>query len=78
MAGPKKVTQEEYDKIVNPLKERHSYNEMSDEKKAQFDEEIDKALVVDKKSESDDAEVAEKGEFEDGHPHGREDDEDIR
>ena len=79
MAGPRKVSQEEYDTIRSNLEKNYHYDEMSDEKKAQFDAEIDKAMVVDKKTDSDDDDVVEKGELDDGHPHERDDDdENIR
>lgn len=81
MAGPKKVTQEEYDKLRSNLEEKYGYDEMSDKEKAEFDKNIDQAVVVsdktDETDETDDEEV-EKGEFEDGHPQEHEDDEDIR
>lgn len=78
MAGPKKVSQEEYDKIRSNLEEKYGYDEMSDEKKAAFDSEIDKAMVVDNKNDNNDDDMVEKGERDDGHPHERDDDEDIR
>ena len=85
MAGPKKISQEEYDEFRSNMEEKYNYDEMSDEEKARFDESIDRVAVVgDKTDETDeddpaDDEEAEKGEFEDGHPHEHgDDDEDIR
>ncbi len=79
MAGPRKVTQEEYDKIRSSLEDRYHYDEMSDEKKAMFDSEINKTITVEDKPEDTDDEEVEKGEFQDGHPQERDDDdEDIR
>ncbi len=78
MAGPKKVSQEEYDHLRSHMEDRYKYEELSDEDKARFDEEFDKTIVVDDNVDDDDTEEVEKGEFEDGHPHERDDDEDIR
>lgn len=86
MVGPKKVTQEVYDKFRSNMEKKYNYDEMSDEEKERFDSKIDEVAVVgDKAEESDkndgtDDEEVEKGEFEDGHPHEheRDDDEYIR
>lgn len=86
MAGPKKVTQEEYDELRSKMEEKYNYDEMSDEEKERFDSTMDQAAVVgdktDKTDEGDatDDEEVEKGEFEDGHPqeHEIDDDEEIR
>ena len=86
MAGPKKVTQEEYDELRSKMEEKYNYDEMSDEEKERFDATMDQVAVVgDKTDETDeddttDDEEAEKGEFEDGHPqeHEIDDDEEIR
>ncbi len=74
MAGPKKVTQEEYDEFRSKMEEKYNYDEMSDEEKKRFDSTIDQVAVVgdktDKTDESDatDDEEVEKGEFDNGHP----------
>ena len=87
MAGPKKVTQEEYDELRSKMEEKYNYDEMSDEEKERFDSTMDQVAVVgDKTDETDgrdatDDEEVEKGEFEDGHPQEHEiddDDENIR
>ncbi len=86
MAGPKKVTQEEYDEFRSKMEEKYNYDEMSDEEKERFDSTMDQVAVVgDKADETDegdatDDEEVEKGEFEDGHPqeHEIDDDEEIR
>ena len=86
MVGPKKVTQEVYDKFRSNMEKKYNYDEMSDEEKERFDSKIDEVAVVgDRAEESDkndgtDDDEAEKGEFEDGHPHEheRDDDEYIR
>ena len=87
MAGPKKVTQEEYDELRSKMEEKYNYDEMSDEEKERFDSTMDQVAVVgDKTDETDegdatDDEEVEKGEFEDGHPQEHEiddDDEEIR
>lgn len=87
MAGPKKVTQEEYDELRSKMEEKYNYDEMSDEEKERFDSIMDQVAVVgDKTDETDegdatDDEEVEKGEFEDGHPQKHEiddDDENIR
>lgn len=86
MAGPKKVTQEEYDELRSKMEEKYNYDEMSDEEKERFDSTMDQVAVVgDKTDETDegdatDDEEVEKGEFEDGHPreHEIDDDENIR
>ena len=57
---------------------------MSDEEKKDFDEKIDKVAVVGEKTENADDtgdnedDELEKGEFDDGHPRGGDDDEEIR
>lgn len=87
MAGPKKVTQEEYDELRSKMEEKYNYDEMSDEEKERFDSTMDQVAVVgDKTDETDEGDAAddeevEKGEFEDGHPREHEiddDDENIR
>ena len=84
MAGPKKVTQEEYDELRSKMEEKYNYDEMSDEEKERFDFIMEQVAVVGDKTDEGDAtddEEIEKGEFEDGHPQGNEiddDDENIR
>lgn len=81
MAGPKKVTQEEYDELRSKMEEKYNYDEMSDEEKERFDSTMDQVAVVgDKTDDAADDEEVEKGEFEDGHPqeHEIDDDEEIR
>ncbi|MCW6662805.1 hypothetical protein NHG23_02750 [Aerococcaceae bacterium NML190073] len=87
MAGPKKVTQEEYDELRSKMEEKYNYDEMSDEEKERFDSTMDQVAVVgDKTDETDEGDAAddeevEKGEFEDGHSQEHEiddDDENIR
>ncbi|WKY49028.1 hypothetical protein Q5O24_06870 [Eubacteriaceae bacterium ES3] len=86
MAGPKKVTQEEYDELRSKMEEKYDYDEMSDEEKERFDATMDQVAVVgDKTDETDesdatDDEEVEKGEFEDGYPqeHEFDDDKEIR
>ena len=81
MSGPKKVTQEEYNEFRSRMEDKYGYEDMSDEEKAEFDSKIDQVAVVGDKNDKTDAtddEEAEKGEFDDGHPHERDDDdEDI-
>lgn len=86
MAGPKKITQEEYDEFRSKMEEKYNYDEMSDEEKERFDSTMDQVAVVGEKTDetdegddTDDEEV-EKGEFEDGHPreHEIDDDEYVR
>ena len=82
MAGPKKVSQEEYNEFRSRMEDKYGYEDMSDEEKAEFDSKIDQVAVVGDKNDKTDAtddEEAEKGEFDDGHPQEREDDEeDVR
>lgn len=84
MAGPRKVTREEYDEFRSRMEEKYGYEGMSDEEKKDFDEKIDKVAVVGEKTENADDtgdnedDELEKGEFDDGHPRGGGDDEEIR
>lgn len=55
MAGPRKISQEEYDALRSTMEEKYNYSEMSDEKKALFDAEFDKIAVPDKKTDTTDA-----------------------
>lgn len=85
MAGPRKVSQEEYDDFRSRMEDKYGYNDMSDEEKADFDSKIDQVAVVgdktDKTDETDETdasegEEADRGEFDDGHPKSRDDDDD--
>lgn len=78
MAGPKKVSQEEYDRLRSTMEDKYHYDDMSDEDKEKFDAEFDKTVAVEDNVDDNDTEEVEKGEFEDGHPQERDDDEDIR
>ena len=51
--GPKKVSQEEYDKFRDKMEKKYGYDKMSDEEKERFDATIDKVAVVDKKTDAD-------------------------
>lgn len=81
MTEPKKVSKEDYDEFRSNMEQKYDYKNMTDEEKADFDRKIDQVAVVDDKTDKTDAddaddEVAEKGEFDDGHPKGRDDDDD--
>ncbi len=83
MAGPKKVSQEEYDEFRSRMEDKYGYEDMSDEEKADFDSKIDQVAVVGDKTDNtdetdttDDEEI-EKGEFDDGHPQSRDDDDEY-
>ena len=54
MAGPRKVSQEEYDEFRSRMEEMYGYDDMSEEEKATFDRKIDQVAVVDQKTHSDD------------------------
>ncbi|MBR0485414.1 MAG: hypothetical protein IJJ69_11675 [Oscillospiraceae bacterium] len=55
MSEPKKVSREEYDQIRNHLEQRYDYEHMSDEKKEQFDSELEKQLRIDTSQDNTDA-----------------------
>ncbi len=87
MARPQKVTQKEYDDIRSKMEAYVHYDTLSDEKKAKFDEEFDKALVVDENADKPDSpdEMQNKDDIDNGHPpapddpegDGRDDDDDL-
>lgn len=54
MAGPRKVSQEEYDEFRSRMEEMYGYDDMSEEEKETFDRKIDQVAVVDQKTHSDD------------------------
>ncbi|BCI60363.1 hypothetical protein NIF40_03060 [[Clostridium] leptum] len=79
MAGPRKVSKEQYDEFRSKMEEKYGYDEMSDEEKKDFDEKIDQVAVVDNKTDqtdADDGDEREERERGDGHPHSLEDDDD--
>ena len=83
MAGPKKVTQEEYNEFRSRMEDKYGYDDMSDEEKEDFDNKIDQIAVVgDKNDKTDntDANDGDERERERDYPNkGREDDdENIR
>ena len=51
MAGPKKVTQEEYDELRSKMEEKYNYDEMSDEEKERFDSTMDQVAIVGDKTD---------------------------
>lgn len=80
MVGPKKVSQEEYDEFRSRMEDKYEYKDMSDEEKADFDSKIDQVAVVGDKNDNTDTtddEEVEKGEFDDGHPQSRDDDDEY-
>ena len=54
MAGPKKLSQEEYDKLRGNLEDKYDYDNMSDEEKERFNDTMDKVAVVDDKKDTTD------------------------
>lgn len=85
MGGPKKLSQEEYDKFRSKMEEKYSYDKMSDEEKQRFDKDMDQVAVVEDKTDKTDTtdttedDQVEKGEFDDGHPQSHDDeDENVR
>lgn len=54
MAGPKKVSQEEYDEFRSRMEDKYGYEDMSDEEKADFDAKIDQVAVVGDKTDKTD------------------------
>ena len=46
MAGPRKVSQEQYDKLRASMEDKYGYDKMSDADKDRFDTEFDKSVVV--------------------------------
>jgi hypothetical protein len=82
MAGPKKVSQEEYDEFRSRMEDKYGYEDMSDEEKADFDAKIDQVAVVgDKTDKTDNTDNTddEERERELDHPgQDRDDDEYVR
>ena len=73
MAGPQKVSQEEYDEFRSRMEDKYGYEDMSDEEKADFDSKIEQvAAVGDKTDKTDDAR-----ERELDHPRGSKDDDEY-
>ena len=54
MAGPKKVSQEEYYEFRSRMEDKYGYEDMSDEEKADFDAKIDQVAVVGDKTDKTD------------------------
>lgn len=83
MAGPRKVSQEEYDEFRSRMEEKYGYDDMSDEEKADFDAKIDQVAVVDNDKtdegdEDDPVDGRDGREVDDGIPQYEEDDEQVR
>lgn len=79
MAGPKKVSQEEYDEFRSRMEDKYGYEDMSDEEKADFDAKIDQVAVVGDKTDKTDTTDDEERERELDHPgKDRDDDEYVR
>lgn len=76
MAGPKKVTQEEYDEFRSRMEDKYGYENMSDEEKADFDKKIDQVAVVGDKTDNTDSTDGEERERELDHPRQDRDDDD--
>ena len=68
MAGPKKVSQEEYDEFRSRMEDKYGYEDMSDEEKADFDAKIDQVAVVGNKTDNTDNTDGEERERELDHP----------
>lgn len=76
MAGPKKVSQEEYDEFRSRMEDKYGYEDMSDEEKADFDAKIDQVAVVGDKTDKTDTTDDEERERELDHPGKDQDDDD--
>ncbi len=76
MAGPKKVSQEEYDEFRSRMEDKYGYEDMSDEEKADFDAKIDQVAVVGNKTDNTDNTDGEERERELDHPRQERDDDD--
>ena len=63
MAEPRKISQEQYDRLRSSMEERYGYDKMSDADKARFDEEFDKTVTVDA-DDSDEPRERERGDEE--------------
>lgn len=90
MAGPKKVSREEYDEFRSRMEDKYGYEEMSDEEKEDFDSKISQVAVVEDKTDKTDTTDDEEGdktdetdttddeeiesEFDNGHPQSLDDD----
>jgi len=53
MVGPKKVTQEVYDKFRSNMEKKYNYDEMSDEQKQAFNEKLDEIVGTEDSGEDD-------------------------
>ena len=81
MAGPQKMTQEEYDDFRSKMEEKYGYDDMSDEEKERFDKTMDQVAVVDENEDTEDVEETEdldRDEREIEHKGRDDDDENIR
>ena len=76
MAGPKKVSQEEYDEFRSRMEDKYGYEDMSDEEKADFDAKIDQVAVVGNKTDNTENTDGEERERELDHPRQERDDDD--
>ena len=76
MAGPKKVSQEEYDEFRSRMEDKYGYEDMSDEEKADIEEKIDQVAVVGNKTDNTDNTDGEERERELDHPRQERDDDD--
>lgn len=82
MAGPQKVSQEEYDEFRSRMEDKYGYEDMSDEEKADFDSKIEQvAAVGDKTDKTDDSDNIDDSddarEQELDHPRGSKDDDEY-
>lgn len=80
MAGPQKLSKEEYSDFRSKMEEKYGYDEMSDEEKERFNDTMDKVAVEDtdkndKTDNTDDGDEPE-GRQEREIPHKERDDED--
>jgi hypothetical protein len=64
MAGPQKMTQEEYDDFRSKMEEKYGYDDMSDEEKERFDKTMDQVAVVDENKDAEDTENTEDDDME--------------
>lgn len=64
MAGPQKMTQEEYDDFRSKMEEKYGYDDMSDEEKERFDKTMDQVAVVDENEDTEDVENTEDDDVE--------------
>ena len=82
MAGPQKVSQEEYDEFRSRMEDKYGYEDMSDEEKADFDSKIEQVATVGDKTDktddsdnTDDSDDARARELD--HPRGSKDDDEY-